>query len=206
MVTGDDAIEFAFERRPTRLGNAIGINIRVASYAGVGKERADTIRDIVQESARDLGAPLAGIPISRHPSESDVESVGRILDGFPNVLEPVESVETPESVIIQAGKCRIVITGSYHGAVFSLSQGVPVVGLANSTYYTAKFEGLAEQFGAGCRHVELDHPRFAQILRDAIHQTWTRAPQHRPLLLEAADRQVELGRRAYRRVHDEIGR
>jgi hypothetical protein len=31
-------------------------------------------------------------------------------------------------------------------ARYSLSQGVPVVGLANSTYYTAKFEGLAEQF------------------------------------------------------------
>jgi colanic acid/amylovoran biosynthesis protein len=202
VLTGDDAIESAYARRPAELGAAIGINARVASYARTGWEQADTLRRVVQEVASELAAPLAGIPISRNADESDIGIIQRLLEGFPNVLQPAQGRDPLESAIQLAGRCRVVLTGSYHGAVFALSQGVSAIGLANSPYYAAKFEGLRAQFGAGCRCVMLDHPQVPQILRVTIREAWDTAAELRPQLLNAAARQSELGWQAYRRVFE----
>jgi polysaccharide pyruvyl transferase WcaK-like protein len=50
----------------------------------------------------------------------------------------------------------VVVAGSYHAAVFALSQGIPVVALVKSPYYVNKMVGLGDQFGAGCEIVRLD--------------------------------------------------
>ena len=51
-------------------------------------------------------------------------------------------------LIEQISRCRLVIVGSYHAAVFALAQGVSAIGLAGNAYYLQKFEGLAaNQFG-----------------------------------------------------------
>ena len=51
----------------------------------------------------------------------------------------------PRAIIKRIGRCRVVVTGSYHVAVFALSQGIPAICLANSEYYEIKFRGLADQ-------------------------------------------------------------
>lgn len=203
IVTGDEACEAGFERRPKELGRAIGINVRMASYAGVERTYTAVLRRAIHHTARELGAPLAAIPISHHSRESDMEGIRCILQEYSNVL-PFNTGLPVASAIEQAGRCRIVVTGSYHGAVFALSQGVTVVGLTNSDYYTAKFEGLIEQFGVGCRYIRMKDPEFPPRLEEAIREGWEAAPGNRSQLLEATARQVQLGREAYRRVHEEV--
>jgi polysaccharide pyruvyl transferase WcaK-like protein len=203
-VTGDDAIESAFERRPAALGSALGVNARFAPYSGVGPDFVPVLREVVQQASLALPAPVTAVAISRHPRESDVESIGQLLEGIAEVMPPAADLDSLQSAISQAGRCRVVVTGSYHAALFALAQGVSVVGLANASYYTAKFEGLMDQFGTGCGYVAMDQPNFAKALRDAIHRAWEGAPEARPRLLEAATRQIETGRRAYERIRDEI--
>jgi colanic acid/amylovoran biosynthesis protein len=95
----------------------------------------------------------------------------------------------------------LVVTGSYHGAVFALAQGIPAVGLAGSEYYVAKFRGLAEQFGGGCEVVGLDQPRLEARLEAAVEDGWRSMPALGPRLVRAAERQVAHGRDAYRDLH-----
>ncbi|NJR75723.1 MAG: polysaccharide pyruvyl transferase family protein [Scytonema sp. CRU_2_7] len=102
----------------------------------------------------------------------------------------------------QIGRCRVVVTGSYHAGVFALAQGIPIMGLAKSEYYADKFLGLADQFGVGCEVIFLHEQEFATKLVDSIDRALESAEQLRPQLLEAAKEQVELGHTAYKRVYE----
>ena len=109
---------------------------------------------------------------------------------------------SPQAVIKAAGLCRVVVTGSYHAAVFALSQGIPAIGLSASKYYVSKFSGLQKQFGRGVEHVLLGEADFGDKLRKALQHTWATADSVRPLLLSAAQKQIEDGTDFYRRVAD----
>jgi colanic acid/amylovoran biosynthesis protein len=112
------------------------------------------------------------------------------------------AIETPEDVIRQIGKCRVVVTGSYHAGVFALAQGVPVVGLVQSAYYEQKFAGLQERFPGGCRTLDFRRLVTSGEIEEAICDAWESAEQVRDSLLEAAVRQIELGRSAYQTVRE----
>jgi Polysaccharide pyruvyl transferase len=43
--------------------------------------------------------------------------------------------------------CRVVLTSSYHAAVFALARGIPAVGISSTPYYDGKFGGLRELYG-----------------------------------------------------------
>ena len=199
MVTGDDAVELAYQATPEELGNAIGVNVRVASYSGVSASDTEIIRQSVIKASTSHNAPLISVPISMHPSDSDTQSFQKLIGTSPDGQG--EDLDSPERVLKQVGRCRIVITGSYHAGVFALSQGISVVGLAKSAYYHDKFLGLAEQFGIGCHVIDLNDQNFSGKLAAAIDRAWVEAPQVRTQLLEAAVRQIKLGQTAYNRLH-----
>ena len=198
-VTGDDAIELAYARRrpaqPSRR-QCIGINVRVASYARVDRDLLASLKQAFSESAHRLGASLVPVPIAHHGGGMDVETLRELLgpesDGG-------ASLTTPAQVIDQVGACRVVVTGSYHGAVFALAQGIPVVALARSPYYVNKMAGVAEQFGPGCEIVRLDAApgELVPQLTTAIDRAWRSADAVREPLLAAAADQIDRGRRAY---------
>jgi colanic acid/amylovoran biosynthesis protein len=104
-------------------------------------------------------------------------------------------------VVELIGQCRVVVTGSYHAAVFALAQGIPAVGVTRSAYYDAKFVGLNEQFGGTMGIVSLGEGDVEPRLMRAIDEAWENAEAVRPHLLELAREQVEEGRGAYRRLH-----
>ncbi len=195
-ITGDDAIDLAYRRRPHSLGAAIGINLRLADYAGTGEDILDKLREPLRHSAHALGSNLVSVPISFHESDSDLRANSRLL-GVPEHTPPSLG-RSPEDVIDLVGRCRAVVTGSYHGAVFALAQGIPVVGLLQSAYYEQKFAGLEEQFPEGCRLIDFRGQVSARQIEEEILGAWERAPRLREQLLEAAARQIELGRAAYR--------
>lgn len=143
---------------------------------------------------------MLSVPISYHPTEVDA-AVNAALLGAPD--GSAEEVGSPLGVVDLIGRCRAVVTGSYHAAVFALAQGIPAVGLTGSAYYDAKFVGLADQFGdSGLWIVSLDQSDLSVRLASAVDEAWERADDVRPGLLEQAARQVESGRRAYRRLSE----
>ena len=203
-VTGDDAIEPAMLRRPSSLGNAIGVNLRLADYAGTDETTADKLREPLRRAAQALNSSLIPVLISFHnvfhnKIDSDREAVGRLLDDGNQGSHAV--TESPDDAIGAIGKCRVVVTGSYHGAVFALAQGIPVVGLWQSEYYEQKFTGLQQQFPGGCLLIDLKLPSASAEIEDAIHEAWESAERVRESLIEAAVRQVELGRALYQAAH-----
>ncbi len=196
-VTGDDAIELARSRTPTSLGNGLGVNVRAESYAGVDSRIGmHLIGPVVNAFARRHAAPIISAPITSYGKGDDID-VARTL--FPDALDC--RVQIPYEAISQVARCRIVMAGSYHAAVFALSMGIPVVALAGSDYYRDKMLGLADMFKVGCRVEFVRSPDFPARLDSALEELWTSAPDLRPLLLAAADRQIELVRAAYRRIH-----
>jgi colanic acid/amylovoran biosynthesis protein len=76
-----------------------------------------------------------------------------------------------------------------------------VIGLAQSQYYVQKFEGIADQFGAGCEIVDLNECKDFTIIGDRIRKQWELSEQLRPKLLASARKQLEAGNKAYKMVY-----
>ncbi len=199
FITGDDAIDLAYRERPAELGANIGVNLRLASYSGLDPAVINRLRPILLEATRRLPAALVPVPISQNPADSDLNSLRELLPGQ-DLQFAADGSFFPVDVIRRAGTCRVVVTGSYHAAVFALAQGVPAIGLVASAYYADKFLGLKDQFGVGCTVIALE--RLEEELLPAIQQFWDSAPKFRDQLLTAAQDQVAAGRRAYSALRD----
>lgn len=192
-VTGDDAVTLANSFTPDSLGDCIGVNLRVATYSGVQQEQLNVIRDIFGQASKELDAEILPVPISFHDEDSDLTSL-KLLLGEENADA---SLDEAVKVIKQVGRCRVVVTGSYHAGVFALSQGISVIGVAKSDYYRHKFEGLADQFGGGCFIVDMEKTEFATQLLQAIKLAWGNAELERERLLTAASEQIQKADSAY---------
>jgi colanic acid/amylovoran biosynthesis protein len=205
VVTGDDAIEMAFGESTLRgasdeLPSSIGINVRVAPYAEVGEGLLASLRQALDGAARRHRARLVPIPVAHHGGGMDVDTLRALLDG---AEDGGAALDTPQRVIARISECRVVVTGSYHGAVFALAQGIPVVAIAKSQYYVSKMSGVAQQFGIGCEIVRLDveEGNLPARLEAAIDRAWSDAGRVREPLLAAAADQIRRGRSAYGRLH-----
>jgi polysaccharide pyruvyl transferase WcaK-like protein len=204
LTTGDEAVELAYEAREKELGQAVGINLRVASYSNVNGAMIDQVRPVLHEFARRHNVALIPVPIAFHAWANDHLTIQRLLQGFDDDSDGGITLDTPLKVIRQIGLCRIVVTGAYHAAVFAMSQGIPVVGLTASEDYTAKFLGLEEQFGLGCETVFLGAPDLSERLAAAAERAWQLAEEVRLPMQEAARRQIALSRGAYERIGENI--
>jgi colanic acid/amylovoran biosynthesis protein len=206
LVTGDDAIEAAYRWRPKDLGDGLGLNLRAADYSQVDQIHIENIRPVIQNFATSRNAPIVPIPISRVSGEEDMVTIRQLVTGYQHVIGIDGEFDTQEEVLRQVLRCRVVVTGSYHAAVFALGMGIPAVGLAKSEYYVDKFLGLAELFTRGCQVVLLDDPQMRARLQAAIETLWESADSVRPELLTAAEHQIELGHAAYQRLWKIAGR
>ena len=201
-VSGDEAIELASASGAVRLSNGLGINVRVAQSAGVDDSSLDILRPVLESFARSRQAEFISLPIARDHDLSDVRTICRLLPHNTDVSDGGLSLDTPQAVIAQAARCRIVVTGAYHAAVFALAQGIPAVCLAKSDYFQTKFAGLADQFRGGCRVLSLQDQSFPQRLQDALQWAWDSAPQLKTPLRKAGRLQVL---KSYR-VYNHLGR
>lgn len=193
-VTGDDAVELAFRAGPRQdAANALGVSIRRARYSGVTDGAQAAVASALRRCARDLQADLTPLPISRYEKEDDASAIGQMLQSATDERVPA----SPSELIDRTRRCRVVVTGSYHAAVFALAQGIPAIGLAASDYYKSKFAGLVDLFGPDCRIVRLDTPDLSSTLAREISAAWTTADEATTPLRRSAQGQVEAGRAAY---------
>jgi len=202
MITGDDALELAYKARADSLGKGIGVSLRVMSYTEVGNKDMEIISKTLKQNARKHNAQLVSLPISQSLHERDDKFIQQVLDGYDNVWISKYRFQTPEDVIKNAQRCRLVVTGTFHGAVFAIAQGIPVICLARGASYVSKLTGLADLFGLGCNVIHLDEENLDQKLSDAIDSAWDKAEQIRPYLLDAAARQIESGNFAYHKIFE----
>ena len=198
-VTGDGALDLAARQRTTELGSYLGFNLRLANYANTKQADLSEIAQVISEFANGLGISVMPCPISfdeRSPDEAAVRSrISPSTQIFPDAC-PFDPLE----VMRRVGRCRVVVTGSYHAAVFALAQGIPVVGLAASQYYSSKFSGVAGLFGAAMTVLELDRPDAAKALAELLAQYWRGAGTLRDACLAAADQQRQSTQRAWSRL------
>jgi polysaccharide pyruvyl transferase WcaK-like protein len=191
-VTGDDAVERAFNARPPRLGSAIGLNVRAAGYAGADAGRFDRIGRVVRDLAQAFTARVDAVPTSSNSGEDD----SAVLQRITGETIPAGSIaETFERI----AECRVMVAGSYHAAVIALSMGIPAVTIALSEYYADKFRGLAGQFGGACRVITAGDD-LESALREAIVAAWTSADDSRETLLTRARLQAARGREVWNQM------
>ena len=198
LVTGDEAIQLACGRQKPMAVHGLGVNLRVSASSGVDESYLPAIGAVLEnfEAHQQQFIPL---PIARDHGLADVRAIRKLLERFVDSDGGV-ALDTPQAVIAEAGKCRVVITGAYHAAVFALAQGVPTVCLAKSEYFRVKFEGLAAQFGEGCVVISLADPRLQEHLIQALAWAWDAAPRLETPLQKAAALQVLRSYRAYNRI------
>ena len=203
-VTGDDAVEPSFQQRSAELGDGLGVNLRVSRSAQVGPSDIALLRPVLHTFARNHSAPIVPLPISSYDRTteggdwSDSRVIRELLVGYDATGNGSGSLQSPGDVIRQAGQCRLVVTGAYHAAVFALSQGVPTICLARSRYFAEKFLGLAGELGPGAEVVDLGQVGWVDNLPELMTRLWDGAASLRNGLLRTAERQIALGRGAYR--------
>lgn len=192
VITGDDAIQLALKSDSfARSMDAVGINIRVAPYSGITQAVADSVIDTVALVSRQMGVSVISIPISWNQGESDACTLSKVGDF------DVNTPMLPEETVQRVGRCAVVVTASYHAAVFALAQGRPVVAISASEYYDAKLRGLAEQFCASQNSFRLIRPEVAcqkasvsAVLHELIKSSQTEYDQ----LIARAQAQAQQGR------------
>ncbi|WKK12365.1 polysaccharide pyruvyl transferase family protein [Rhodococcus ruber] len=198
-TTGDDAVELGYDAGRPEMGSDLGVCLRIADYSPVGDRARTSVRRSVQEFALGVGATLVPLIVSEHESE-DRRSTLPLLEGYPSVAVPLDRYARARDLAAAVGRCRVLVTGAYHVAVFALSQGIPVVGLSSSKYYDGKLGGLRAMFGGGLELIHLDDHDLDALLSKSIRELWEAAPQLRPVLRERARAQIATSREVYERV------
>lgn len=206
-VTGDDAVAFARPFAQASTGERLGLNVRVAWYSnisGMGKTLIAQGLKLFREGCKD--AVIQPLPVSFYgdPPGNDYLSIYElcILSSWLPALDM--ELRTPEDLAVAVSHCRLVVTGSYHAAVFALAQGIPALCVASSPYYVGKFEGLRGMFGEGCVVWHLNDNSDASQLASLVGNLWANAANFRHDLLTAADRQVQLCDVAYQELYAEL--
>jgi polysaccharide pyruvyl transferase WcaK-like protein len=196
-VTGDDAIEMAHAHRGVEPGSAIGVNIRVSDYSMVDSDAIAECASVLERLSSELKTNMVAVPISFYPDESDMRAVAQLVGEGSSISSTLVELPAPEDIMDAVSKCRMVITGSYHSAVFALAQGIPAIGVARTQYYRSKFLGLMDQFGGICDVICLDDDGFPDMLLKAGRKAWENADIWRNDLLRAAQSQVKASIRLY---------
>lgn len=204
-VTGDDALEIATPERLGPLGTAIGLNIRIAEYTGTDSSLADDVRTAVLEVADRLGAPVIAVPVSRYRRADTAAGASQDLAATTatSAIEKIE-IETPEELAAAARRCRVIVTSSYHAAVYGLANGAAVVCLVAHSYYEAKFAGLAALFPDTATVLRLDEPAPIERLTTAVEQAWEVDEAARAAAHRCAQRQVAASRALYWDFHTKV--
>mgnify|MGYP001612965247 CR=1 FL=1 len=172
------------------------IRLLLTGYSDLADGDLERVGSVLHAAAARLGTDLVPLPTSSHPGELDIMSIRRALGTDTETSFPA----SPQEAAAAVGRCRVVVTGSYHAAVFALAQGIPAVCLAKSAYYDWKHRGLAHLFGRGCDVVHLRSGALEDELAARVEAAWSSAEEVREPLLAAARRQIEAGREAYDRL------
>jgi colanic acid/amylovoran biosynthesis protein len=197
VITGDDAVEMAWAHGPASGGNALGFSMRRVSYSEVEPRHVEVAGRAIAELRKRLAVRTVPLPVSFNTHEQDSAVVALVTGADAAPL----AMDTPEMLIAAASECRVVVTGTYHAAVFALAQGIPCVCFYVSTYYRNKLEGLAKQFPGGCAVVNLNADGAAKRIVNGVLRFWeTSDAALGSRLRQSAEEQIQSAQSFYGRV------
>ncbi len=200
-VTGDETLDFVQENRVTASErNALGVNVRIAYYSGLTPPTTRLLTSTISSLADLFGARLEPLAVAHHPEDDDSLAL-RFIDSDGRMALESSGPETALGLTRRVAKCRLVITGSYHAAVFALAQGIPAIGLAFAPYYESKFKGLRDLFGNACRYVDGSQAGWDRHLLTTAADLWRSSLSWNDQLIEAARVQVAKSKAAYDELH-----
>lgn len=205
-VTGDDAVAVAYEMRSETVGSGVGVNLRLNQHSQLNVGALGRLTGRIIEFAEARRSELVPCPIAFFPKYNDAQALVEAFGSGKGIGDGGMDIHTPQDVLRRTNRCRIMITGSYHPAVFALSQGIPTILLGRSPYYLLKHRGLAAQFGEGGKVIAVGEDGWEEQLTAAMDEFWMRAEELRPGLLQQARRQIALAEEAYSRFAQQLGR
>lgn len=185
-VTGDDALELALETGRVAEGKALGFSVRCVGYSGIERPDFAHLRQFLGTLARDFKAPIVPVPISFNPHEDDARAIAEVTGTSP----AAEPMDNPEALVRAVSGCRLLLTGTYHAAVFALALGIPCLGFYATPYYRDKLEGLARLFPGGCDLFDLREPGAIDAAQNQAARLWNAPPTLRAALRRAAEEQA----------------
>ena len=195
-ITGDDAVEMAWEAGPAENPKALGFSVRQVAYSGIESPHLEALALALKDLSRQLSTSIVALPVSFNSHERDHEVIAQVIGS----QSPRHELESPESLIAEVARCRVLVTGTYHAAVFALARGIPCVCFYVSTYYRSKMEGLAAQFPGGCQVVDLEADQPRERLVGATMRLWDKSSKELCVgLRKQAETQIELGKSFYQR-------
>jgi hypothetical protein len=182
-LTGDDALVAQVTATDVRSEDRpyLGVNVRISNYSGVGDDIGPQFAEAMWTAAAERATGLLALPVSNFAEDADLPAIERALSHSPRLGVPFvgERLTAPDDLIRATARCRAVVTGSYHAAVFALAQGVPVVGLSASDYYDVKFNGLRNLYPQLIETVRLDADGLTGRIRQAVARAWEIAEDRR---------------------------
>ena len=194
LIMGDAALPEAHRNFRPEMGNNIGLSLRLSQYSGLDENFLPQLESPLLQLAEAYKAKLVPIPISLE-GPSDLAAMERFCGS------PLESFDaySPTSLAAAISSCRVVVTGTYHAAVFALGQGIPVVTLAESLHYRTKMGGLQAMFPEGCRMLEPNGDIGVRLIRE-VDKLWTDAPTLRHQTLNRVREQIDSQERSWIRM------
>lgn len=200
LVTGDDAIELAYADDVAPIGSDIGVCLRDADYAPVSQRARDTVRRVVRAAAAEYESTLVPLIVAEYRSQDRRSTLPIVRDSTAWVA-PLPRYTSRKRIVERVSRCRVLVTGAYHLAVFALARGIPVIALSSTEYYDDKFRGLEDMFGGGLTLLHLDDPALESKFTNALHQAWQQPDNVRESCREAAREQIRLSREAFEHVY-----
>jgi colanic acid/amylovoran biosynthesis protein len=198
-VTGDEALFVADAGLPPAVGDSLGLNVRHRAYAGVGETELARLQVAVARLKSLVDGPIVPLPIDVSDEGSDLGAIQRLTGESDRSHEIASTKELVEAV----KKCRIVVTGSYHAAVFALARGIPVVGLSRSAYYVGKFKGLGSLYPPGAvTMVALESGTMVDDLVGASELALAASLEHREAIASVSLDLVDRAARLWERFAD----
>lgn len=195
-ITGDDAVEMAFEQGAAFDGTLLGFSLRQVAYSEIEASHLQKLAGVLQAVKNKVATEILSVPISFNSHERDHEIIAQLTGS-----NLTNGMDDPETLIAATSRCRVLLTGTYHAAVFALARGIPCVCFYVSDYYRNKMEGLSKQFPGGCEVINLASPEATGALLAATLRFWDAAGKTiGERLRQSAAAQVQAARSFYRQV------
>lgn len=130
------------------------------------KVRPQQIEHLLQATAwliKTMGMQAIFIP---HLAKADIPVGCQLQRHLPTTLRILQDPPMPGQIMRTYQGLRLVLSTRYHGVVFALASGVPVVGIYSDDYTRAKIEGAYAQFNLPSYAIHKDH---ADLLPEQAH-------------------------------------
>lgn len=187
-IIADPALRLCEDVEARGVADSIGVNLRNSRfYNPLPFELREAVRLGVRAFTRGTPTQVRSLPVSLF-GPSDDEAV---RDSLPEaVLERPTSVN---ALLHEISRCRVVLSGSHHSAVFALGLGIPVLMVAASRHYLRKLRSLTGHFGTLASVVDLTRGNAFSEIEVGLRQLWETGDDQRHRLRVTASQHVARG-------------